>query len=123
MEKQIGNFAKAIGMGIITETTKSSLLALEAERSRLETELSKATLSERSFTKEEIRYALRELSGCGYGTQKQKEALLNAFVERVEISPEGLVKVMLNLCGTETEAGFSMKDLKEVRINEDSLRH
>ena len=123
VEKQIGNFAKAIGMGIITETTKSSLLALEAERSRLETELSKATLSERSFTKEEIRYALRELSGCGYGTQKQKEALLNAFVERVEISPEGLVKVMLNLCGTETEAGFSMKDLKEVRINEDSLRH
>lgn len=30
VEKQLSNFAKAIGMGIITETTKSSLLALES---------------------------------------------------------------------------------------------
>lgn len=122
VEKQIANFAKAIGMGIITETTKSSLLALEAERNQLDTALSKATLRDRNFTKEEIRFALRELSGYGYATPKQKGALLNAFVERVEISPEREVTVMLNIGGANTEARFTLQDLKEVRINEDSLR-
>lgn len=36
VQTQIGNFDKAIGMGIITETTKSTLLRLECEKSDLE---------------------------------------------------------------------------------------
>lgn len=41
VEKKIGNFVKAIGMGIVTESTKSALFSLESERSRLDEELSK----------------------------------------------------------------------------------
>ena len=69
-----------------------------------------------------LRYALRELSSYGYAMPKQKGALLNAFVERVEISPEREATVMLNIGGANTEARFTLQDLKEVRINEDSLR-
>lgn len=55
VEKKIGNFVKAIGMGIVTESTKSALLSLESERSRLDEELSKLSLNSKSFSKDEIR--------------------------------------------------------------------
>lgn len=55
VEKKIGNFVKAIGMGIVTESTKSALLFLESERSRLDEELSKLSLNSKSFSKDEIR--------------------------------------------------------------------
>ncbi len=55
VEKKIGNFVKAIGMEIVTESTKSALLSLESERSRLDEELSKLSLNSKSFSKDEIR--------------------------------------------------------------------
>ena len=58
VEKKIGNFVKAIGMGIVTESTKSALLSLESERSRLDEELSKLSLNSKSFSKDEIKWAI-----------------------------------------------------------------
>lgn len=55
VEKKIGNFVKAIGMKIVTESTKSALLSLESEKSRLDEKLSKLSLNSKSFSKDEIR--------------------------------------------------------------------
>ena len=49
-------------MRIVTESTKSALLPLESERSRLDEELSKLSLNSKSFSKDEIRWAIKELS-------------------------------------------------------------
>lgn len=122
VEKQIGNFAKAIGMGIITDTTKSSLLALESEKKQLDDALSKATIRYKNFSKKEIEYALKELANYDYVTSKQKGALLNTFVHQVTISKSGEIVVQLNLFSYVGTAKFTLEDLKRVRINDDFLR-
>ena len=121
-EKQIDNFAKAIGMGIITDTTKSSLLALESEKKQLDDALSKATIRYKNFSKEKIEYALKELANYDYVTSKQKGALLNTFVHQVTISKGGEIVVQLNLFSYVGTAKFKLEDLKRVRINADLLR-
>lgn len=82
VEKKIGNFVKAIGMGIVTESTKSALLFLESERSRLDEELSKLSLNSESFSKDEIKWDMNELSAYDIKDPKAKSALLDCFVKK-----------------------------------------
>ena len=123
VEKKIGNFVKAIGMGIVTESTKSALLSLESERSRLDEELSKLSLNSKSFSKDEIRWAMNELSAYDITDPKAKSALLDCFVKRVEIGKDRNITAEFDLFGYET--GFSMgsEAFKEVRKNPALLRH
>lgn len=117
VETQIANFAKAIGMGIVTETTKSFLLALESERNQLDAELSRKALSGRSFTKEEISTSLLKMGREGSETPSQKRELLNNFVKRIDIGPAGNITYQLDLFGFTPAGVISMEDLKKVRIN------
>lgn len=122
VEKQIGNFVKAIGMGIVTESTKSALLSLESERSQLDEELSRLSLDLKSFTKDEIRYAMKELSAYDITDPKAKSALLDCFVKRVEIGTEGNITVEYDLFGYETGFAMGSEAFKEVRKNPALLR-
>lgn len=61
VQTQIGNFDKAIGMGIITETTKSTLLRLECEKSDLEKRIQREQITNRRYTKAEIAASLEIL--------------------------------------------------------------
>ncbi|MFA6624855.1 MAG: hypothetical protein WCS80_03730, partial [Bacilli bacterium] len=123
IDSQIDNFAKAIGMGIITETTKSTLLALEAERKQLDDELSRQSIRLKFFSKEEIRYAIGELANYDFATPKQKRALLNTFVKNIEIDEKGNITLQLDLFGYLPSTKFTIDDLKNVRINSPLLRH
>ena len=123
VDSQIDNFAKAIGMGIITETTKSTLLALEAERKQLDDELSRQSIRLKFFSKEEIRYAIGELANYDFATPKQKRALLNTFVKNIEIDEKGNITLQLDLFGYLPSTKFTIDDLKNVRINSPLLRH
>lgn len=123
VEKQIGNFVKAIGMDIVTESTKSALLSLESERSQLDEELSRLSLDLKSFTKDEIRYAMKELSAYDITDSKAKSALLDCFVKRVEIGTEGNITVEYDLFGYETGFTMGSEAFKEVRKNPALLRH
>ena len=123
VEKKIGNFVKAIGMGIVTESTKSALLSLESERSRLDEELSKLSLNSKSFSKDEIRWAMIELSAYDITDPKAKSALLDCFIKRVEIGTEGNITVEYGLFGYETGFTMGSEAFKEVRKNPTLLRH
>ena len=123
VEKQIGNFSKAIGMGIITETTKSSLLALESERSQLDEAIAQATLGSRKFSKEEIRFAIRELSASDITTAKAKSSLLSTFVKRVEIDGKGNISIEFDLFGYSPVISMTSDEFQKVRINTPLLRH
>ena len=123
VEKKIGNFVKAIGMGIVTESTKSALLSLESERSQLDEELSRLLLNSKSFTKDEIRYAMKELSAYDITDSKAKSALLDRFVKRVEIGTEGNITAEYDLFGYGTNFTMGSEAFKEVRKNPALLRH
>ncbi len=116
VDKQIANFAKAIGMGIITETTKSSLLALEAERNELKSSLAKASLKSKRYSRDEIRLAISDLATYGGETEKQREALINAFVKKVTIETGGYIKVELCLFGHDIKSKSGDSGEISVRI-------
>lgn len=115
VEKKIRNFVKAIGMGVVTESTKSTLLSLESERSRLDEELSKLSLNSKSFSKDEIRWAMNELSAYDIKDPKAKSALLDCFVKRGEIGTEGNITAEYDLFGYETGSTMGTDAFKEVR--------
>lgn len=117
VEKKIGNFVKAIGMKIVTEPTKSALLFLESDRSRLDEELSKLSLNSKSFSKDEIRWAMNELSAYDIKNPKAKSALLDCFVKRVEIETEGNITAEYDLFGYEIGFKMGSEAFKEVRKN------
>ena len=110
-------------MGIVTESTKSALLSLESERSQLDEELSRLSLDLKSFTKDEIRYAMKELSAYDIKDPNAKSALLDCFVKRVEIGTEGNITVEYDLFGYETGFTMGSEAFKEVRKNPALLRH
>lgn len=122
VEKKIGNFVKAIGMGIVTESTKSALLSLESERSQLDEELSRLSLNSKNFSKDEIRYAMNELSVYDINDPKAKSALLDCFVKRVEIGTEGNITAEYDLFGYGTNFTMGSEAFKEVRKNPALLR-
>lgn len=117
VEKKIGNFVKAIGMGIVTESTKSTLLSLESERSRLNEELPKLSLNSKNFSKDEIRWAMNELSAYNIKDPKAKSALLDCLVKRVKIGTEGNITAEYDLFGYETGFTMDSEAFKEVRKN------
>jgi hypothetical protein len=117
VETQIDNFVKAIGMGIVTETTKSTLLALEAERKQLDDELARQSIKLKSFSKEEIKASIAEFAKYDYSTPKQKRALLNTFVSKLEISDGCEIKGQFNLFGYLPSVQFNLDDMTIVRIN------
>lgn len=117
VEKKIGNFVKAIGMGIVTESTKSTLLSLESERSRLNEELPKLSLNSKNFSNDEIRWAMNELSAYNIKDPKAKSALLDCFVKRVEIGTEGNITAEYDLFGYETGFTMDSEAFKEVQKN------
>ena len=123
VEKQIGNFVKAIGMGIVTESTKSALLSLESERNQLEEDISRLSLGSKSFTREEIRYAIKELSAYDINSPKAKSALFDCFVKRVEIGKDGNITAEYDLFGYETGFTMGSQAFKEVRKNTLPARH
>lgn len=123
VDTEIANIDKAIRMGIITETTKSSLLALESERSQLDSSLAKAQLKSRRFSKEEIRFAISDLAQYGCDSPKQREALLNAFVKKVVIEENGDYVVEFDLFGREIKPSIGTSAFKSVRISSALLRH
>jgi len=123
VERKIANLVDAITEGIRTPSTKSALLALEAERDKLDAELGEKTISSKKFSKEEILWAIRELARTGVDTPEQRQALLNNFVKRILIKEDGSIVFEFDLFGYEPTVSMGSEDFKKVRINPSLLRH
>jgi len=123
VERKIANLVDAISEGIRTPSTKSALLALEAERDKLDAELGEKTISSRKFSREEILFAIRELAKTGVDTPEQRRALLNNFVKRILVKEDGSMVFEFDLFGYEPTVSMGSEDFKKVRINPSLARH
>jgi site-specific DNA recombinase len=114
----INNFLKAIGMGIVTESTKSELIKLEAERKDLEKHIDELSFGSPKFSKEQIEMAMRMLASRSIDSERERRALLDSFVGRVIIEENGDIKLESDLFGyLPTEAEQALLELK-VRISD-----
>lgn len=102
-EEQIGNFEKAIGMGIITETTKNALLRLEGERADLMKMIQREQLSNRRYSKAEIVASLEILGDYLHETDIQKRALFETFVDKVVVYKNGKMEINVDVFGTKAK--------------------
>ncbi len=118
VEKRISNFLNAIGMGIVTESTKAELMKLEDEKKTLEAEISKAQIKAPRYTVDEIWYALKEIARYGASDKQQVRSILNTFVIKVMVKEDGALEVMTNIFGMMKLE----KDAQGVRINTALLR-
>ena len=119
----INNFLKAIGMGIVTESTKSELIKLKAERKDLEKHIDELSFGSPKFSKEQIEMAMRMLASRSIDSERERRALLDSFVGRVIIEENGDIKLESDLFGyLPTEAEQALLELK-VRISDRLPRH
>lgn len=122
-EEQIGNFEKAIGMGIITETTKDALLRLEGERADLEKRIQREQLACRRYTKGEIVAALEILGDYLSESDMQKKALFETFVDRAVVYKSGKIEVNVDIFGTKAKIETIDGVINGVRTEKMVLRH
>jgi site-specific DNA recombinase len=114
----INNFLKAIGLGIVTESTKSELIKLEAERKDLEKHIDELSFGSPKFSKEQIEMAMRMLASRSIDSERERRALLDSFVGRVIIEENGDIKLESDLFGyLPTEVEQALLELK-VRISD-----
>ena len=103
VQTQIGNFEKAIGMGVITETTKSALLRLEGEKSDLEKRIQREQITNRRYTKTEIVASLEILGDYLSENDMQKRALFETFVDKVVAYKDGKIVVNVDVFGAKAK--------------------
>jgi len=103
VQTQIGNFEKAIGMGIITETTKSALLRLEGEKSDLEKRIQREQITNRRYTKAKIVASLEILGYYLSENDMQKRALFETFVDKVVAYKDEKIVVNVDVFGTKAK--------------------
>ena len=81
--KGINNIMTAIEQGIITPTTKSRLMELEAEAADLERSIALAKQMEKPYEKERIIYALEKLRSGDVKDKRFQRLLIHTFVKAV----------------------------------------
>ena len=87
----------------MTTDIKPNFISLAAERSQLDEELSRLSLDSKSFTNDEIRYAMKELSAYDIIDSKAKS------VKRVEIGVEGNITAEYDLIGYGTNSPWARR--------------
>ena len=97
------NLMNAIMMGVVTDSTKSTLLELEADENKFEATLSELQVQHRKFTKQEIEASLEILADKPYNTDMEKKELFTRLVQRVEIFKDGYIKIYISIFGVKTE--------------------
>jgi DNA invertase Pin-like site-specific DNA recombinase len=110
VEKAIVNFNRAIGMGIITESTKTSLLNLEAEQKELKGSMIKAEYAEMGHTRTQVAQALRMIGSFKLDAEKARQILIETFVEKVVVQANHNIDVFVSIFGQKTT--FSIRNRK-----------
>ena len=122
VQERLDNFAKAIGMGIITDTTKSSLVRLEAEKADIEKRIQRENITHRRYTKHEILASLEIMNEYLSESDIQKRSLFETFVEKVYVHQNGKVTVNIDIFGTRASIESIDDVLNSVRTEKLELR-
>ena len=120
---EIKNVMNAIKMGIVTESTKGELLALEDDRKRLEAKKDEESLGQHRFTREQIEMALKTLACKSVKDVRQRRTLLDTFVKKITIDKDGNISIDWDIFGySPNDKEYPFNAIK-VRIDASLLRH
>lgn len=108
-ESAIKNTMSLIDSGLITDSLKSHLVQLEAERVDLEAGIAKAELSTPKLSKDNVLWFLRKLrSGRNTNDYSWRISLIETFVQSIYLYDDGRLIFHLNFSGTRSTATRQM---------------
>ncbi len=98
-EKAIQNMLAAIEAGIITPSTKTRLVELEAERENIEKGISKELLSEVKLDKDQVVYFLERFRHGDVNEESYRNFLVDTFLNAVYLYDDDKLVLLLNYTG------------------------
>lgn len=108
VERSIGNIMRAIEQGIITETTKSRMLDLEAEKSDLLSQIASEQISKPTLEKDRIVFWLISFKNGDVSSTEYRSRIINMLVNRVDVYDFGdggkKITITYNISGENTSS-------------------
>ena len=97
--KAIQNMLAAIEAGIITPSTKSRLVELEAERARLEKGIAQQLIAEPTLERDQVVYFLEKFRGGDVDDQAYRVFLVDTFLNAAYLYDDDKLVLVLNYTG------------------------
>ena len=119
IEKEIGNMIAAIKQGIITESTKTELSSLEAEKNDLQTSIAREQMKHPVLTKEQIEFWICRFQNTDITDQIQKQKLIDVFINSVYVYEDNII-ITFNYKDGEKSIDFSDIEKIEKKKNSDN---
>ena len=113
----------AIMMGVVTDTTKTTLLELEADEKQFQATLEELQVQHRKFTKAEIEASLEVLADKPCKTDMDKKALFTKFITKVELFKDGRVDIYADMFGVKAEINAIDTSKSTVQLENRFSRH
>ena len=117
------NLMNAIMMGVVTGTTKSTLLELESDEKKFQSTLTELQIQHRKFSRAEIEASLEILTDKPFKTDMEKKALFTRFIQRVELFKDGFIKIYISIFGVKTEINAIDTSKSKVELQNLLSRH
>lgn len=99
VEKAINNLMTAIEQGIITPTTKSRLIELEAERERLNKGIAREIIKEPELERDQIVFFLKKFCQGDVKDEAFRAYLVDTFLNSAYLYEDGKIVIVLNYTG------------------------
>lgn len=101
VQKGLNNLVNAVEMGIITETTKERMMALEERKEELKICIAKAEIKRPKLTEEMVEYWLNKFRDQDVDSTEFKIRLINTFVNSIYLHNDYAI-IVYNFCDDES---------------------
>lgn len=90
-QKEIENIMKAIKSGIITKSTKSELIQLEAEQENIKTLIAQEQIERPIISKEQIEAWIMNFAKIDLNNEKQKQRIIDVFINSIYVYDDKVI--------------------------------
>ena len=109
-EKSIANMLAAIESGIITPSTKTRLMELEAERANIDKGIARELISEPCLEKDQIVFFLEKFRAGDIEDEAYRIMLVDTFLNSVFLYDDGKLVLVLNYSGEHSKITLSIME-------------
>ena len=102
IEKRIGNVMQAIEQGMLTETTRERLFALEKEKREIDLTIVQEQIKKPFLTKEQIRFGIERFKYLDISTKEGKQRLIDGFINAIYLYDDKITFTFNYKDGTKT---------------------
>ena len=106
-EKAIANMLAAIEAGIITPSTKTRLMELEAERANIDKGIARELISDPTLEWDQIVFFLERFRKGDPNDEAYRLMLVDTFLNSVFLYDDGKMVIVLNYCGEHSKVTLS----------------